>query len=60
MISFIENFNEELKIAMYLVGAKNIEELKKCPLVIRGKVREWLHERGFDTKKYARRSLHGR
>ncbi|ADP77695.1 isopentenyl-diphosphate delta-isomerase [Methanothermus fervidus DSM 2088] len=60
VISFIENFNEELKIAMYLVGAKNIEELKKCPLVIRGKVREWLHERGFDTKKYARRSLHGR
>ena len=51
----INRFNDSLRIAMFLVGAKNIEELKQTKLVIRGKTREWLNERGINTKDYSRR-----
>ncbi|BDZ69035.1 type 2 isopentenyl-diphosphate Delta-isomerase [Methanobacterium ferruginis] len=54
--SFILKFIEEMKVAMYLVGASNLEELKKTDLVITGKTKEWLTERGYNTKIYARRS----
>ncbi|MDI3483538.1 MAG: isopentenyl-diphosphate Delta-isomerase [Methanobacteriaceae archaeon] len=55
VINVIRRFNESLKVAMYLVGAQNIEELKKVPVVIKGETRTWLRERGFNTSKYARR-----
>ena len=53
--TFIQRFNDSLRIAMFLVGASNIEELKQSNLVIRGKTREWLNERGINTKNYSRR-----
>ena len=53
--TFINRFNDSLRIAMFLVGANNIEELKQSNLVIRGKTREWLNERGINTKIYSRR-----
>ena len=56
VINTINKFNEELRVAMFLVGSSNIAELKKSDLIIRGETKEWLDERGFDTKKYARRS----
>ncbi|PKL68696.1 MAG: type 2 isopentenyl-diphosphate Delta-isomerase [Methanobacteriales archaeon HGW-Methanobacteriales-1] len=56
IINVIERFQESLKVAMFLVGASNLEELKSSKLIIRGQTREWLQERGFDTQKYARRS----
>ena len=52
---FIQRFNDSLRIAMFLVGANNIEELKQSKIVIRGKTREWLDERGINTKNYSRR-----
>ena len=52
---FIQRFNDSLRIAMFLVGANNIEELKQSKIVIRGKTREWLNERGINTKNYSRR-----
>ena len=51
----IEQFNRELKTAMFLVGAQTIEELKQKRLIITGKTRELLNELEIDTKKYARR-----
>ena len=53
--TFINRFNDSLRIAMFLVGANNIEELKQSNLGIRGKTREWLDERGINTKVYSRR-----
>lgn len=52
----LEKFINELKVAMYLVGASNLRDLKNCDLAILGKTREWLKERGIKTTKYARRS----
>ena len=52
---FIKKFNDSLRIAMFLVGANNIEELKQSKLVISGKTRQWLNDRGINTKNYSRR-----
>lgn len=46
----------ELRNAMFLVGAENLESLAKVPVVVTGKTAEWLNIRGFDTVKYAQRS----
>lgn len=51
----INQFTRELKTAMFLVGARNIEELKQKRLIITGKTREILTQLDIDTKKYARR-----
>jgi hypothetical protein len=40
---------------MFLVGAKNIDELKRVPLTIYGRTGEWLKLRGFELVEYARR-----
>ncbi len=52
----IMKFIEELKVAMYLVGASNISELRKSDLLIMGKTKEWLNSRGINTEEYSRRS----
>ena len=52
---FINQFNDSLRIAMFLVGANNIEELKQSKLVIRGKTKQWLEDRGINTRNYSRR-----
>jgi len=57
VINKINKFNEELRVAMFLVGASNIAELRKSDLIIKGDTKEWLNERGFETKRYARRSI---
>jgi isopentenyl-diphosphate delta-isomerase len=46
---------DELRNAMFLVGAENLESLAKVPLVISGKTAEWLNIRGFNMKKYVQR-----
>ncbi|OED29742.1 type 2 isopentenyl-diphosphate Delta-isomerase [Methanosphaera sp. WGK6] len=51
----INQFTRELKTAMFLVGASNIDELKEKKLIITGKTREILNELEIDTKKYTRR-----
>lgn len=48
-------FAEELRNAMFLVGAKKIEDLTKTPIVIMGKTAKWLTARGFNVEGYARR-----
>ncbi|MFH1631035.1 MAG: alpha-hydroxy-acid oxidizing protein, partial [Candidatus Aenigmatarchaeota archaeon] len=52
---YLENMLEEFKTAMFLVGAKTVEELKRKPLVISGRTRQWLIDRGIDPRKYAMR-----
>jgi len=46
---------EELKSAMFLVGAESVEHLRKAPLVVTGRTAEWLRTRGFNLESYARR-----
>ena len=40
---------------MFLVGAKNIKELRRVPIVITGKTKDWAEARKIDIKKFANR-----
>jgi isopentenyl-diphosphate Delta-isomerase len=46
---------EELRNAMFLVGAKRVSDLAKISIVITGKTGQWLQARGFNLQKYAKR-----
>jgi isopentenyl-diphosphate delta-isomerase len=46
---------EELRNAMFLVGAKDVKDLTKVPVVVTGKTAEWLTTRGFNVEAYAKR-----
>jgi isopentenyl-diphosphate delta-isomerase len=49
---------EELRNALFLVGAEKITDLSKTPVVITGKTGEWLLARGFNLQKYSKRGAH--
>ena len=49
---------EELRNALFLVGAEKLSDLSKTPVVITGKTGEWLQARGFNLQKYAKRGAH--
>ena len=51
----LRNLIEELKTAMFLTGATDINEMKKTPVVITGMTREWLVQRGFSTESFSSR-----
>jgi isopentenyl-diphosphate delta-isomerase len=48
-------FIEELKNVMFLVGAENVLQLAKTPVVVAGRTAEWLKTRGFSVEGYAKR-----
>lgn len=51
----INHLSEELTVMMLLLGAQNIAEIRKVPVVITGFTREWCEQRGIDVKRYAQR-----
>jgi isopentenyl-diphosphate Delta-isomerase len=57
LIKKIEMIHKEMTIIMTALGAKNITELKKVPLVLSGESEHWLKQRGIDTTKFSRRSI---
>jgi len=46
---------EELRNAMFLVGAESARDLQRARLVVTGRTAEWLRTRGFNIEDYARR-----
>ncbi|MED4204229.1 type 2 isopentenyl-diphosphate Delta-isomerase [Neobacillus mesonae] len=51
----IETLQHEISIIMTALGAANVADLKKTPLMINGETYHWLHQRGIDTTLYSRR-----
>ncbi|WP_456443529.1 type 2 isopentenyl-diphosphate Delta-isomerase [Thermococcus sp.] len=45
VIKILKRYIEEIKNTMFLVGAKNIEELRRVPIIVTGFTREWLEQR---------------
>lgn len=45
--SYLNKVILELKIAMFLVGASNINELRKKPIVLSQRILNWLYQRGI-------------
>ena len=50
-------WREQMRTAMFLCGAKNIEQMRNAPLIISGRTAEILGARGFDVRAYASRSV---
>ncbi|MEK6977393.1 MAG: type 2 isopentenyl-diphosphate Delta-isomerase [Candidatus Hydrothermarchaeota archaeon] len=48
---------EELRIAMFLLGARDMGGLRGSDMIIGGGVREWLEGRGMEWRKFANRRL---
>ena len=53
--SILEMYIEELKATMFLTGSQSIEDIRKTPVVITGRTREFLEARGFRWAAYAQR-----
>jgi isopentenyl-diphosphate delta-isomerase len=53
----LQHVLEELRNAMFLVGAESIQKMKVVPAVITGKTAEWLKMRGFHPEIYAKRKM---
>ncbi|MFH2112180.1 MAG: type 2 isopentenyl-diphosphate Delta-isomerase [Candidatus Bathyarchaeota archaeon] len=51
----VDHIIQELKVVMFLVGARNLEELKHVPVLILGRTAEWLRLRGINVEDYASR-----
>ncbi len=51
----IEEFKREIRTALFLTGSRNIAELRRKPVIISGKTREWMELRNIDVKPLARR-----
>jgi len=52
----VDNIIREIRVAMFLVGAKNVDELHHVPVLIMGKTGEWLRLRGFNLDGFVDRS----
>lgn len=51
----IERILLEFRATMFLVGAKDADDLKRVPLVVMGRTAEWLRLRGFAPEDYSLR-----
>ena len=52
---WLSRFIQELRVAMFSVGAKTVADLQKKPVIITGKTRSWLRQRGVKLDEYGKR-----
>lgn len=55
-IDIVNHWKYEIKAIMALLGAKNINDLKKTDLIFRNDVKDWCEVRDIDYKSFANRS----
>ena len=55
-IAEMNRWHEQIKMICTMLGARTIQELANCPLVITKEVREWCEVRGIDVRSFAQRS----
>lgn len=55
LIRGITDLKEEMALVMSALGARAVEELWSCPVVVVGETAEWCRARGLDTEALARR-----
>lgn len=56
LIAMIEEWKEQLRTLMTMVGAADVADLKHSDLLVRGSLREYCELRGLNPASYARRS----
>jgi isopentenyl-diphosphate delta-isomerase len=55
LLKHVNDIQREFRTVMFLVGARNVEELRKVPVVVLGRTSEWLRLRGYDLESLANR-----
>jgi isopentenyl-diphosphate Delta-isomerase len=55
VVDEIQLLKEEIMVIMAALGANNINEIRKVPLVISGNTYHWLEQRGINTKQFSQR-----
>ena len=55
VVQLIREIEFQLRLCCFLTGSKNLEELKKAPLLITGKTAEYLQLYGINPKEYLNR-----
>lgn len=55
MKRYVELYISELKAAMFLVGASSVKELRRKPVVLGVKIRNYIQQRGIDPDLYISR-----
>lgn len=53
VVKVLSRMLDELRIAMFLCGCANIQDLRNAPVVVTGRTLEYLGQRGFNVKDYA-------
>ncbi|HII92854.1 MAG TPA: type 2 isopentenyl-diphosphate Delta-isomerase [Methanosarcina sp.] len=53
VVKVLSRMLNELRIAMFLCGCANIQDLRNAPVVVTGRTLEYLGQRGFNVKDYA-------
>jgi len=53
----IRKLIEGLKSVMLLTGSRDLDQLRRQPVVVLGRTKEWLDQRGIDTSRLARRTV---
>ncbi len=51
----VDHIVQELRVVMFLTGARDVAALRNVPALVMGRTAEWLGLRGFDVSRYAER-----
>ncbi|HOK58114.1 MAG TPA: type 2 isopentenyl-diphosphate Delta-isomerase [Methanothrix sp.] len=53
VVRVLQRFVRELRISMFLTGSRSLQDLGRAPVIITGRTREILEQRGIDTKIFS-------
>ncbi len=53
VVKALKAFIRGIRISMLLTGCESLQDLRGSPLIVLGRTKDWLEQRGFDTKKFS-------
>lgn len=59
VVTWLEDFIDQLRAAMFLTGCVRVADLHKVSVVVTGVTRDWFLARGLSPESYGRRGRHG-
>jgi len=57
VVEWLEDFIEQLRLALFLTGSARIQDLQRAPLVVTGVTRDWFLARGIDPNEFGLRGV---